>query len=370
MACRIHLVAGTRPNVMKIAPLYAVLKQQAWCQPRIIYLRQHFSANMSDDLFAEFDIGADEILSIPLTDGDYGLRIGEIVQRYSQVIGEDRPDLALVPGDVDVSLGAALAARRLGVPIAHLEAGLRSYDKAMPEEANRVLIDSIADILLAPSEASAQNLIYREGRSHQEVHFVGNVMIDSLVRVLDAQRAARVVADMGLTPRAYGVATLHRPGNIDSDDKLADIMALITDLAAERTMVFPVHPRTRKRLQDLSIAADDRVRLLDPMGYTDFVNLVSLSRFVLTDSGGLQEETSFMDVPCLTLRDNTERPITLYAGTNHLADLGTARDLAARITQEGTRPAKPPLPLWDGLASWRVAQVLKVWWDSRRSGAA
>lgn len=361
MTCRIDLIAGTRPNVIKIAPLYKALKSQAWCTPRILYLRQHSAPNMSADLFGLFGVGEDEVRQLPLAAPTFGGRLGEIIDAYADSVARDRPDLVVVPGDVDVSLGVALAARRAGVPLAHLEAGLRSYDHAMPEEANRVLIDSISDLLLAPSEASASNLIYREGRSHHEVHFVGNIMIDALVQVLDPARADAAVEGFGLKGEDFGVLTLHRPSNVDDPATLEPLLAFIADLASEQRIVFPVHPRTRKALGERLGALPASLICCDPIDYVSFVNLISRARFFVTDSGGVQEETSYLGVPCFTFRDNTERPITIYEGTNRLVDLHTAGPII-RDALSRPRPAPARLPLWDGMTAWRVSQVLRGWW--------
>jgi len=361
MVCKIDLVAGTRPNVVKIAPLYKALKEQSWCRPRILYLRQHSAPNMSADLFGLLGVDDDAVRQLPLDATGFGGRLGQIIDTYSHCVAEDRPDIVVVPGDVDVSLGVALAARRAGVPLAHLEAGLRSYDATMPEEANRVLIDAISDLLLAPSEASAANLMYREGRSHREVHFVGNIMIDSLVRVLDPGVADAVVDRYGLSDQPFGMLTLHRPSNVDDPATLHTLLAFISKLALEHRILFPVHPRTRKTLDNLSAELPDTLICCEPIDYVRFINLVSRARFFVTDSGGVQEETSYLGVPCFTFRENTERPITISEGTNRLVNLHTAGPVI-RETLSRPRPEPARLPLWDGMTAWRVSQVLREWW--------
>ena len=375
--CRIHLIACARPNVMKIAPLYKVLAQQPWCEPRLVFIAQHYSENMSSDLFAQFGV-TDEITVLPLDADNYGDRMGGIIKGYSEFIRQDDPDMVVVPGDVDVALGAALAARRLNRMLVHLEAGLRSYDETMPEEMNRVLIDSISDVLLAPSEAAAQNLLYYEGGSHTRVFFVGNIMIDSLAMVLSEDAGKAITERFGVEPGGYAVATFHRPANVDDPERLAQIRDLVQHIAGSIPVVFPVHPRTRQRLTDLdggtALLGQPGVRSSDPLAYPDFANLVSKARLVVTDSGGIQEEASWLGVPCFTVRDTTERPITVTHGTNTLVDFDDVRQLivASMADTTGTRPAN--LPLWDGKTAWRVAQVLRRKWKAgyaeakRRSG--
>jgi UDP-N-acetylglucosamine 2-epimerase (non-hydrolysing) len=358
--CRIDLVAGTRPNVMKIAPLYNVLSQQSWCAASLTFIRQHFSANMSDDLFQEFGI-RDAPAIIPLEAGEFGQRLGAVISAYSAHLQQTRPDVVVVPGDVDAALGAALAAKRLHLPLVHLEAGLRSHDPTMPEEINRCLIDRIADLLLAPSEAAAQNLIFYEGNSHTKVKFVGNIMIDALRHVVSAEKRREVQSGLGV--RDYCVATFHRPANVDDPGKLGQLCRLIEEVSSLLTVVLPLHPRTRSRIEQLGrdVFAGGRVIVTEPMAYSAFVNLVSGARFVMTDSGGVQEETSFLNVGCFTVRDTTERPITVYQGTNTLV---TFEDLLPQIRMfldEPPRPA-PAIPLWDGRTAWRCAHALREWW--------
>jgi len=368
--CRIHLVAGARPNVMKIAPLHRVLSRQAWCEPRIVFIGQHYSENMSQDLFAQFGVH-DAITAVPLEPGSYGERMGRIISAYSDILAADQPDMVVVPGDVDVALGAALATRRQNRTLAHLEAGLRSYDASMPEEMNRILIDSIADILLAPSEAAAQNLIYHEGADHRRVHFVGNIMIDSLAMVLSEAHAGEVAGRFGVAAGGYAVATFHRPGNVDDPARLAEICGLVEHIAARTPVVFPIHPRTLEQLErseaGKAMLAGGRVKTCPPLGYTDFANLVSRARLVVTDSGGIQEETSWLNVPCFTLRDSTERPITVSLGTNTLVNFDDVREQVDHALTGDAPRQKGALPLWDGRTAWRVAQVLRGAWDRREA---
>ncbi|WP_024585983.1 UDP-N-acetylglucosamine 2-epimerase (non-hydrolyzing) [Aliihoeflea sp. 2WW] len=361
--CKVHLIAGTRPNVMKIAPLYKVLKTQKWCLPKVVFLEQHASAHMGAGIFEEF--GVDGITKLQLTDGDFGLRLGSIVSSYTSELQRDAPDLVVVPGDVDVSLGAALAAKRALRPVAHLEAGLRSTDRRMPEELNRVLIDSISDILLAPSEAAAENLIFGEGQPREKVHFVGNIMIDALVSVLSKERADAQLKRFGVSPKGFAIATFHRPSNVDDPQSLDKIVELIIELSASRPLIFPVHPRTRARMTAAQVErlhASERVILSEPLAYPEFVNLLREAEFVVTDSGGIQEETSYVGTPCLTLRETTERPVTTILGTNVLVSFDDVVEHSRAAAIRGW-PSQN-IPLWDGFTALRCAHVLSTWWRS------
>ncbi len=376
--CKIHLIAGARPNVMKIAPLYKVLKAQTWCEPKLVFIAQHYSENMSSDLFAQFDVH-DEITVLPLDADNYGDRMGGIIKGYSAFIAQDDPDMVIVPGDVDVALGAALATRRLHRVLVHLEAGLRSYDETMPEEMNRVLIDSIADVLLAPSAAAAQNLLYHEGVPHSRVHFVGNIMIDALSMVLNDEAARAVTTRFEVEAGAFAVATFHRPANVDNPGRLDEIRKLLEHVAGQLPIVFPVHPRTLERLKRLpggeALFNDPRIRTSQPLSYVEFANLVARSRLVITDSGGIQEEASWLGVPCFTLRDTTERPITVTHGTNTLVDFDDVREQIQPVIEGLAKARTIDLPLWDGRTAGRVVQVLRTKWKAgyadavRRTGA-
>jgi UDP-N-acetylglucosamine 2-epimerase (non-hydrolysing) len=365
--CRIHLIAGARPNVMKIAPLYKVLAEQAWCEPKLVFIAQHYSENMSADLFAQFGVH-DDMTVLPLDCDNYGDRMGGIIKGYSEFIEQDNPDMVVVPGDVDVALGAALAARRLHRTLVHLEAGLRSYDETMPEEMNRILVDSISDVLLAPSAAAAQNLMYHEGASHNRVYFVGNIMIDALAMVLDEGEARSVVERFDVEAGGFAVATFHRPANVDDPQRLAEIGSLLAHVAERLPVVFPVHPRTLERLRAAdggeALFANPRIRTSPPLAYREFANLVSRARLVITDSGGIQEETSWLGVPCFTVRDSTERPITVTDGTNTLVDFDDVRGQIEPVLAGAATPRTIDLPLWDGRTAGRVAQVLRSKWKA------
>lgn len=367
--CNIHLVAGTRPNIVKVAPLYRVLAQQQWCTARLVYVQQHNSPNMSTEIFEDF--GISEMTPVSLSATGYGPRVGQIIEQYQSLCQQDWPDMVVVFGDVDVSMAVTLAAKRLGITVVHLEAGLRSGDIDMPEEVNRIVIDSIADILLAPSEDALQNLIFGEGKSREKVEFVGNIMIDSLVSTLAPDVQRPLLEEHGLERDRYAVATFHRPSNVDSPAALATICDLLCWLADRTKVLFPAHPRTMKQLELTGLVerlkGHPSVRLVPALRYASFVNLVAASTLVLTDSGGIQEETTFMGVPCLTFRDTTERPVTIRAGTNILVN---EFDVRARVEQvlAGTRFAKgdgATIPLWDGATAYRCAAILNRWWGQR-----
>lgn len=371
-SCKIHLVAGTRPNIVKVAPLFRVLREQPWCSSRLIFVQQHDAPNMSTEIFEDFAIS--EATPLPLLSTGYGPRLGEIIERYQELCSTDRPDLVVVFGDVDVSMAVALAAKRMGVPVAHLEAGLRSRDMSMPEEINRTVIDSISDIMLAPSEDALHNLVFAEGKPSEKVEFVGNIMIDSLQGALDAGLQARLLAEYGLARRKYAVATFHRPSNVDTLEALSMICELLTWLAKRMPVLFPAHPRTARELEKSGLATSlhkaPGMKMVPALRYSSFVNLVAASAFVLTDSGGIQEEASYLGIPCLTFRDTTERPITVRLGTNSLVN---AFDVRARLESLLARPdadnePRPAsIPLWDGATAYRCAAVLRRWWQLRNS---
>ncbi|MEM7662714.1 MAG: UDP-N-acetylglucosamine 2-epimerase (non-hydrolyzing) [Pseudomonadota bacterium] len=364
--CRIHLIAGTRPNVMKIAPLFKVLDRQDWCTPLIVFLAQHYSENMGEDVFRQLGVDA-EITSIPLETGELGQRIGSIVTNYAKQIDADMPDIVVVPGDVDVSMGAAIAAKRAHIPLVHLEAGLRSQDQRMPEELNRLMIDSISDILWTPSEAATGNLIYDEGAAPNKVHFVGNIMIDSLVSVVDSKQSRELMAKYSVEEKNYAVATFHRPSNVDDRANLERVFDLLIELNNAQQVIFPAHPRTRKKLEEaglLKTLVDNGVSVIEPAPYAQFINLMATAKLVVTDSGGIQEETTYLNVPCLTLRENTERPITVTHGSNTLVNFSDVAEQANIIANGGGAKAQS-IPLWDGRTAYRCAHLLKAWWTDQ-----
>jgi len=356
------LVAGARPNFMKIAPLFKRLRRAGAFDVRIVHTGQHYDASMSGVFFDQLGLPAPHI-SLGVASGSHAAQTARILERFEASLIEHRPALVVVVGDVNSTIACALAASKVMYSdgsrpaVAHVEAGLRSGDRTMPEEVNRVLTDAIADVLFT-TEAGAGDNLRREGVAAERIHFVGNVMIDCLVDLLPSIRARAAWCDIGVEPRSYGVVTLHRPSNVDRPDVLRPIVRALEQIAQTLPLVFPVHPRTRPQLEALGVNRE-HIRLIEPLGYVDFVSLLSKARLVLTDSGGLQEESTFLGVPCLTLRDNTERPVTITCGTNRLVgsrpvDLPA---LAAKALAEEPRAASIP-PLWDGHSAERIAAVL------------
>jgi UDP-N-acetylglucosamine 2-epimerase (non-hydrolysing) len=314
---------------------------------------------MSQAFFADLDIPTPDVNLEARSETAVG-QIAEVMRRLEPVLIEARPDVAVVVGDVNSTLAAALTANKLGIALAHVEAGLRSYDRSMPEEVNRVLTDAIADVLFTTEPAAAENLA-REGVPADRIHFVGNVMIDSLFTYRERARASSVLSRLGVEAGGYAVLTLHRPANVDDTEALAPLLSAVVKIQQDLPVVFPVHPRTRQRLASMNghLTGIPGLRLTDPLPYLDFVNLMAHARCVLTDSGGIQEETTALGVPCLTLRPNTERPITASLGTNRIvgvtpeAILAAWRDVAAGRWPAGTLP-----PLWDGRAAGRIVTIL------------
>jgi UDP-N-acetylglucosamine 2-epimerase (non-hydrolysing) len=361
MTTTVHLVASARPNFMKIAPLWRALSQADWCLPVFVHAGQHYDAVMSDIFLSELGLPTPQPhFFLGAGSGSHGAQTARVLAAYEALCLTDRPDWTVVVGDVNATLAAALAAKKLGIRVAHLEAGLRSGDRSMPEELNRIVTDAIVDLLWTPSPDGDANLL-REGAPADRIDRVGNIMIDSF----EAQRVAIAGAAgpeaFGLTTGGYGVVTLHRPANVDAPETLSQIVEALCAVAATLPLVFPVHPRTKKTLVEASLSerlTRAGVILTDPLGYVAFMALVTQARLAITDSGGVQEETSYVGVPCLTLRDTTERPITVTHGTNRLVDLG---GLPAAIT--AVLAAPPPetasIPLWDGHTAERCVKSLK-----------
>lgn len=352
-------VVGTRPNFMKLAPVARELEARAGVQHVIVHTGQHYDEAMSDGFFDDLEIPSPSY-ALGVGSGTHGEVTTAVMQRLEPVLAHEQPDLVIVYGDVNSTMAAALAAAQRGIKVAHVEAGLRSYDRTMPEELNRVVTDHVSDLLLCPSPDAVENL-RKEGIAGDHVQFVGNVMIDSLVRALPRARQERRWRS-GESDGPYVVTTLHRPSNVDDPDRLRELVKGLEELSREATVLFSMHPRTRKRLEENRIKPNGGgdLRVLEPLGYLDMLGLVSSASLVITDSGGLQEETSFLGVPCLTVRPNTERPITCTMGTNALvppsgrAVLDKARE---RLAHTGPR-MRPVIERWDGHASERIADVL------------
>jgi UDP-N-acetylglucosamine 2-epimerase (non-hydrolysing) len=353
---RLAYVVGTRPNFVKMAPVIAELRRRApeW-RHVIVHTGQHYDRMMSE-VFLE-DLGVpepDHMLGVG--SGTHAAQTAGVIERLEPVLAAERSDLVIVPGDVNSTLAAALAAAQSGIALAHVESGLRSFDRTMPEEINRVVADQLSDHLFLHSDEAMDNL-RDEGIVEDRMHFVGNTMIDTLVSLEERFRAAGAAQRLGVEPGAYLLVTLHRPALVDGP-LLADAMARLAEVASEVPVVFPVHPRTRNRLEDGGIEHPG-VLVCDPVGYLDFLSLEADARAVLTDSGGIQEETTYLGVPCFTLRTNTERPVTVRAGTNKVLGLDPARiaEIPALLRDREPREMDPP-PLWDGRAASRIAGLL------------
>jgi UDP-N-acetylglucosamine 2-epimerase (non-hydrolysing) len=358
------LVAGARPNFMKIAPLARCLgREPARFSATLVHTGQHYDDKLSNVFFDELGIPRPDV-NLEAGSSSHAQQTAAIMAAVEPVLLRERPHLVVVVGDVNSTIACALVAAKLGIAVAHVEAGLRSYDRTMPEEINRVLTDQISDLLFT-TEASALDNLQREGIDPRKVHFVGNVMIDTLLAHRARAQALDVPARLGLARRGYGLLTLHRPSNVDDPIVFDRLLQGIGVVAEDIPIVFPVHPRTRPLVDASPRAAalvrDGRLRTTDPLGYLEFIGLMEGSTVTLTDSGGVQEETTILGVPCLTLRENTERPVTISHGTNRLVGGDPARIVEAwRAVQQLDGPPQPP-PLWDGRAAERIVDVLRYW---------
>ena len=357
-------VVGARPNFMKVAPIVAAMKARpAKFQPLVVHTGQHYDADMSDSFFRDLNLPEPDT-HLEVGSGSHAVQTAAVMQRFEPVVLKEKPDWVLVVGDVNSTIACALVCVKLGVKVAHVEAGLRSRDRTMPEEINRLLTDQIADLLFTPSRDADANL-RAEGIPEERIRFVGNVMIDSLRQNLERARQSSVRTDLNVAGVDYAVMTLHRPSNVDFPETFARILDALESITERLPIVFPVHPRTRKTIAELGlterVAAMKNLRVIDPLGYLDFLNLYSGSRLVLTDSGGIQEETTALGIPCLTLRENTERPITVELGTNVVVGTDPEKIVnaaAAALNGAGQKIARQP-PLWDGHTSERILDVLE-----------
>jgi UDP-N-acetylglucosamine 2-epimerase (non-hydrolysing) len=359
----IHLIAAARPNFMKIAPLYHALKKEPWAEPVIVHTGQHYDLNMSDVFFQDLELPEPDI-HLGVGSGSHAEQTGQVMMAYEKILIEKHPDLVIVVGDVNSTVACTLAAvkipedrsqksddRLTGRPlVAHLEAGLRSFDLTMPEEINRMVTDTLADILWTPSPDGDENLI-KEGVADEKIQRVGNIMIDSLEMLRETIQKQNAYEEMGLKAGEYGLLTLHRPSNVDDPKILERLCQALIRIAQKIPLVFPIHPRTRKNIEGLHLMIDlekeDGLIISEPINYINFMNLVFNCRFALTDSGGIQEETTYLGIPCLTLRPNTERPITIDQGTNRLVTLENLEDNMAEVLS-GKSSKSFKIDLWDG----------------------
>jgi UDP-N-acetylglucosamine 2-epimerase (non-hydrolysing) len=360
MSYKIHLIAAARPNFMKIAPLYHGLKKESWADPVIVHTGQHYDLNMSDSFFKDLDLPEPDI-HLGVGSGTHAEQTGQVMIAYERVLVDTVPDLVVVVGDVNSTMAATLATVKLGVKVAHLEGGLRSFDRTMPEEINRLVTDALADILWTPSADADENLI-TEGIHPQKIHRVGNIMIDSLEMLRDKIEQLSVYEELGFRSGEYGLVTLHRPSNVDDHEALTELCHLLGGISKKTPLIFPIHPRTRKSLDSnglMSLLNGHRgIVNLEPLSYVRFMNLLFNCRFAITDSGGIQQETTYLGIPCLTMRPNTERPITITHGTNHLCDLNNLEDGLDKVLA-GEICKSSEIEFWDGQTASRVVKSIK-----------
>jgi UDP-N-acetylglucosamine 2-epimerase (non-hydrolysing) len=357
-------VAGARPNFMKVAPIVAAMKRRSdEFQSILVHTGQHYDAAMSDAFFRDLEMPEPDV-DLGVGSASHAVQTAGVIQAFEPYVINEKPDWVVVVGDVNSTVACALVCAKLGVRVAHVEAGLRSRDRTMPEEINRLLTDQIADLLLTPSPDANENL-RAEGIPDERIRFVGNIMIDSLLANLERAELFRSPISFGLPDKDYAVLTLHRPSNVDDRAAFVRILDALAEIARRLPIVFPAHPRTRKMIDELGLATRVEnikgLRLIDPAGYLDFLQLLNRSRLVLTDSGGIQEETTVLGIPCITLRENTERPITVEMGTNFLAGTDTERIVAVANRALDNPPDQSTLrvpPLWDGKTADRILDAL------------
>ena len=354
-------IAGARPNFMKIAPIMDAFHAHPEIEPLLVHTGQHYDEKMSDLFFRELGIPEPD-MNLGVGSASHAVQTAEIMKAFEPICLERMPDYVLVVGDVNSTIACGLVAVKLGIRLAHVEAGLRSGDRGMPEEINRLLTDAISDLLFCTEPAGVENL-RREGVSESRVHLVGNVMIDTLLKNRDKAEKSKVLDEMQLDPGCYATMTLHRPSNVDDSVVFLGILDAIDVIQRDLPIVFPIHPRTRKNIALLGlqdrVASMSNLRLIDPIGYLDFLKLNANARLILTDSGGLQEEATILRVPCITIRENTERPVTCEVGSNQLVGTSSAAILAAYERVKSGQHTQLGIPeLWDGHAATRIARIL------------
>lgn len=356
----VHLIAAARPNFMKVAPLYHALRQADWCTPQIVHTGQHYDTNMSDAFFTDLHL-PEPTHHLEVGSGTHAEQTGRTMIAYEAICLRDKPDAIVVVGDVNATAACAMVGAKLWIPVVHLEAGLRSRDRRMPEEINRLVTDAIADLLWTPSPDADANLRL-EGVPADKIECIGNIMIDSFEMLKDRIERANAPARFGLDSAPYAVATLHRPSNVDDRDILGSLVSALSEVSRQMRVVFAIHPRTRKRLHEFDLLAaietNESIIGTDPLGYIEFMSLVRRCALAITDSGGIQEETTYLGIPCATLRENTERPITVSEGTNRLLK-ADGLGAAAREALEGRWAAGKRPRLWDGHTAPRASDSLR-----------
>lgn len=355
-------VVGARPNFMKIAPLIHEMKKSNKLVPLLVHTGQHYDKNMSDSFFVDLNI-PDPDYHLGVGGGSQAEQTAKIMIEFEKVCIKELPDLVLVVGDVNSTIAAALVAKKLGIKVAHVEAGLRSFDRTMPEEINRIITDSISDFLFITEQSGMDNL-EKEGIPKEKVFFVGNVMIDCLINNLEKIKSLETSKKMGLKDKEFGIVTLHRPSNVDNSGALESILKSIEKIQESTPLIWPIHPRTKNNIEKFGLKQKvdnfKNVKLTEPLGYLEFISLVINSKMVLTDSGGIQEETTFLGVPCITLRENTERPVTVTSGTNILVGTNKEKLFNAINTIQKINKKNATPPLWDGKASERIVRILEI----------
>lgn len=355
-------IVGARPNFMKIAPIVREMRRRSdEFQPLIVHTGQHYDEAMSDSFFVDLGIPKPDF-HLEVGSHSHAVQTAKIMTAFEPIVLAEKPDWVLVVGDVNSTIACALVCAKLGVKVAHVEAGLRSRDRTMPEEINRILTDAISDLLLTTSQDADENL-KQEGVADDKIKFVGNVMIDSLFYNLEKSRESKARENLGLIDKDYAVLTLHRPSNVDEKEIFSGLLDALIEIGEKLPLIFPVHPRTKANIEKFGFAGkvkNSNIRLIEPLGYLDFMNLYSGAKLVLTDSGGLQEETTALGIPCLTLRENTERPITIELGTNVLVGTNPEKikQAAFSILESSEQKAVKIPPLWDGHAAERICDAL------------
>ena len=367
---KILCVVGARPNFMKLAPIIHASRDFPNIEPIVVHTGQHYDPEMSDLFFHQLDLPAPDI-NLEVGSGSHAQQTAEIMRRFEPVVKKIQPEIVMVVGDVNSTIACGLVSVKMGVKLVHIEAGLRSFDRSMPEEINRILTDAISDLLFCTEESGVNNLL-AQGINKERIFFVGNVMIDTLLHHRQAAMQSTVLTRMKLRANAYAVLTLHRPSNVDDVENLDHVLRALDYIQKRLPIVFPVHPRTEHNLSRMGrmkyIRQMENVLPTPPLGYLDFLRLMTCARLVLTDSGGVQEETTILEVPCLTLRNNTERPITISMGTNRLvgnSTEGIINGFAAVLKQRETTAQSPPL--WDGKAAQRICNILAGFYGQARN---